>query len=69
MSEKKIELIVSKDDSDVAYLQLPDHPGSGTPNVVARQICLAELIKSYEGPDIFLDIDHDGKLIGIEILA
>jgi uncharacterized protein YuzE len=69
MSEKKIELVVSEDDPDVAYLQLPDHPGSGTPNVVAKQICLGDIIQSYKGPDIYLDFGQDGRLIGIEILS
>jgi uncharacterized protein YuzE len=69
MSEKKIELKVSEDDSDVAYLRLPDHPGSGIPNVVAKQVCLGDVIHNYKGPDIYLDFSQNGKLIGIEILG
>lgn len=69
MLENKIELKVSEDDSDIAYLRLPDHPGIGIPNVVAKQVCLREIIQSYKGPDIYLDFSQDGKLIGIEILA
>ena len=69
MSENKFELKVSKDDSDVAYLSLPDHPGTGISGVVTKQISLGEIIKGYKGADVHLDFDKDGKLIGIEILA
>ncbi|NQZ02922.1 MAG: DUF2283 domain-containing protein, partial [Bdellovibrionales bacterium] len=60
---------VSEDDPDVAYLQLPDHPGVGTLNVVGKQVDLRELIQDYAGPDVYLDFGQDGKLIGIEIMA
>jgi uncharacterized protein YuzE len=69
MTESKIKLRVSADDPDVAYLQLPDHPGEGKYNIVGNQIRLVEIIEGYQGPDINLDFDKDGKLIGIEILA
>lgn len=69
MSERSITLKVSEDDPDVAYLRLPDHPGEGTYNVVAKQVLLSEIIQNYKGPDIYLDFGHNGKLIGIEILA
>lgn len=65
----KIKLKVSKDDPDVAYLKLPEHPGSGKYGIVSKQIRLLELIEEYKGPDIYLDIDKNGVLIGIEILA
>lgn len=69
MSESKFKLKISEDDSDVAYLSLPDHPGSGISGVVAKQISLGEIIKGYKGADVHFDFDKDGKLIGIEILA
>ena len=69
MSESQIILKVSEDDPDVAYLQLPDHPGPGKPNVVGKQVSLDKLIDGYSGPDVYLDFGQDGKLIGIEILA
>ena len=66
---KSIQLNVSEDDSDVAYLMLPGHPGKGTPGIVAKQISLADKIEGYKGPDVYLDFDKEGQLIGIEILA
>ncbi len=67
MAEKKISLAVSAGDQDVAYLYLPGHPGRGTPGV-ARQVRLSSLM-TYKGPDLFLDFDGDGQLVGVEILA
>jgi uncharacterized protein YuzE len=64
----RIALSVGGDDEDVAYLLLPDHPGAGVPHAVARQIRLLDVLK-YDGPDINLDFDARGRLIGIEILA
>ena len=69
MSGQKIQLEVSKDDPDVAYLVLPDHPGRGTPGCVSETKSLSEIIDGYKGPAIYLDFDKGGSLIGIEILA
>ena len=69
MSENNFELKVSENDSNIAYLHFPDHPGSGIAGVVARQISLGEVIQDYKGADVHLDFGQDGKLIGIEILA
>ena len=69
MAKQKIILTVSEDDPDVAYLQLPDHPGEETYNAVAKTFRLLEVIPNYKGPDIYLDFGHDEKLIGIEILV
>ena len=69
-SKKKLgrfELRVSADDQDVAYLRLPSHPGETCK--MSKSIRLAELIGSYTGPDVVLDFDQDGVLVGIEILA
>lgn len=64
----KIRLKVSEDDEDVAYLYLPEHPGPGAPGVVARHVKLNSIL-TYKGPDILLDLDGDGRLIGIEVLG
>ncbi|HZH76157.1 MAG TPA: DUF2283 domain-containing protein [Archangium sp.] len=69
-SKKKLgrfELRVSEDDQDVAYLRLPSHPGETCK--MSKSIRLAELMGSYEGPDVVLDFDQDGVLVGIELLA
>jgi uncharacterized protein YuzE len=67
MAQKKFELSVSDDDPDVAYLALPGHPGRGVPRAVAKQVRLLTLLQ-YVGPDIHLDLDADGHLIGIEFV-
>ncbi|WP_437631892.1 DUF2283 domain-containing protein [Sorangium sp. So ce854] len=72
------ELRVSDDDADVAYLRLPFHPGnlglySYTPGIssckMARSVRLRDLMGDYDGPDVVLDFDLRGVLVGIEVLA
>ncbi len=63
----RFELRVSEDDQDVAYLRLPSHPGETCK--MSKSIRLAELMDSYSGPDVVLDFDQEGVLVGIEILA
>ncbi len=64
MINDKIYLEVSEDGPDVAYLYLPGHPGT-----VKKTIRLCDIIKNYKGPDLYLDIDHEDNVIGIEILV
>lgn len=69
-SKKKLgrfELQASEDSQDVAYLRLPSHPGELCK--MSKSIRLTELMGSYEGPDVVLDFDQEGVLVGIEILA
>ena len=63
-----IRLQISKDDEDVAYLKLPDHPGS-LPGVVKKTVSLREVLGDYTGPDLNFDFDESNVLIGVEILA
>jgi hypothetical protein len=63
----RFELRVSEEDQDVAYLRLPSHPGETCK--MSKSIRLAELMGSYTGPDVVLDFDQDGVLVGIELLA
>lgn len=69
MKKNKIYLKVSEDDSNTAYVYLPDHPREKKVNIVEKQIRLYDVIENYKGPDIYLDIDHKGNTIGIEILG
>jgi hypothetical protein len=69
MARGKIELEVSKDDGNVAYISLPDHPGGGTPGVIARQVRLFDLCANYKGPDVYLDFDKKDTLVGIEVVG
>ena len=68
MKRQGIVLRVSEDDQDVAYVSLPGHPGAGVKAIVAKQVRLLDLLP-YKGADIYLDLDADGRLIGIEILG
>ncbi len=57
-----------EDDKCPAYLYLPSHPGERIHGVVKRSVMLRDLIKEYsdQNPEVVLDFDNDGKLIGIE---
>lgn len=64
---QRIQLNIS-DDNNVAYLKLPDHPGTA-PGIVKQSVSLRDLLNNYKGPDINLDLDESGTLIGIEIIG
>jgi hypothetical protein len=62
------ELEVSEDDSDVAYLKLPGHPGM-VAGCVKRSVSLRELVGDYTGPDIHFEFGEGNVLIGIELVG
>ncbi|MDU3160351.1 MAG: DUF2283 domain-containing protein [Hafnia alvei] len=64
---QKIQL-QTNDDGDIAYLILPKHPGKGSAGAVAKVIPIHEIIANYQGPEVFLDFDKNGMMIGIEVL-
>lgn len=66
MEKEKIELKVSEGDGDVAYLYLPEHRRS--PGSVSAQIRLRDILADYSGPDVYLDLDANRRLVGIEVL-
>lgn len=63
----KFRLRISEDDTDVAYLYFPAHPGEGAFSAAVKQIRLIEQIPNLR-EDIYLDIDAAGNIVGIEIL-
>jgi hypothetical protein len=63
----RFELRVSEGDPDVAYVRLPGHPGETCQ--MSKSIRLTELLGTYAGPEVVLDFDPDGVLVGIELLA
>ena len=67
MIKKKL-LRVCTNDSEVAYVMLPEHPGKGTAGCVVKQVRIVDLIKDYKGPDIHLDFDRNGCCIGIDVM-
>jgi len=68
MQGMNISLKISDDDQDVAYLYLPGHPENLTCGCVVKQIRLSDVV-AYVGPDLYLDLDASGRLIGLEILV
>jgi hypothetical protein len=64
-----LEVKVSDDDSGVAYLRLPGHPGFGSPGAVKKSVSVRDIIGEYQGPDITLDFDADNRIIGVEIVG
>lgn len=69
MAKAKIRVKVTGKLSDTAYLKLPGFPDGPPQGVVSRTICLAELIKEFKGPQVNLDFNEQGVLIGIEVLV
>ncbi len=76
--KQKIKLKRSQSDPNAAYLTLPGHPGSSkaadrfdqkTEGCVSSTQKIRDVIPDYKGPDLNLDFDNEGTLIGIEILA
>ncbi|MEQ6970954.1 DUF2283 domain-containing protein [Pectobacterium polaris] len=65
MRKKRINLDVS-DDGDMAYLFLPSHLGKGKAGVAVKQVALQSIMDNYQGPEIHLDFDSNGNIIGME---
>ena len=55
--------------ANASYLYLPDHPGAGSFGCAVKTVPLEQVVGDYAGPDIYLDFDSEGRLIGIEILS
>lgn len=60
-------LRVSEDDPEVAYLRLPGHPGDTVR--VSKSVRLFDVLGQYVGPDVVLDFDANGVLVGIEVVG
>lgn len=70
MSIGRFELEVVDEDAEnnpIAYLRLPTHSGMTTK--MSKSVRLVDLMGKYDGPDIVLDFDEHGKLVGIEIIT
>ncbi len=64
----KFLLELSERKHEVAYLQLPSYPTSEAWKT-SKSVRLVEIIGKYKGPDVVLDFDEEGVLVGLEILA
>jgi len=58
----------SSEDPSVGYLYLSNHPGSRVAGSVKNVVSIGALIPNYVGPDIHLDLNEAGEVIGIEVL-
>ena len=67
MDETKFIKFDESKDSAI-YVALKSHLGRGKPHVGCYQKGLHELIDNYQGPEIYLDFNSEGRLYGIEIL-
>jgi hypothetical protein len=64
----KFQLRLGEEANEVAYLRLPTHPAEGLFKA-SKTVRLHDLIGQYDGPDLYLDFDEQGTLVGIEILV
>ncbi len=55
------------DHDDAAYLYLPA-AGKKPGWKAARSVDVSSFIEGYSGPDVRLDFDDEGQLMGIEII-
>ena len=62
------KLAVCKSNTEVAYIYLSGRPRKKTSGIVKKTIQLSEVIENYKGPDVFLDFNMEGELIGLEVL-
>jgi hypothetical protein len=53
-------------DENIAYLRLPTHPGTEECRM-SRSVRLCDVLGPYVGPDVVLDFDEGGVLVGIEV--
>ena len=67
MTQAKMRLSISEDDEGVGYLYLSIPDRLVASSKVQRQIRLSDIL-SYEGAEIYLDLDGKGRLVGMEIL-
>ena len=60
--------IVQCPETKARYIYFVNDPNKERTGSVARTICLRDLIDYEEGPELMVDVGHDGELLGIEIL-
>lgn len=64
----RFELRLGGEPDEVAYLRLPSYPASGQFKT-SKTLRLHDVIGAYDGPDVYLDIDESGTLVGIDVLV
>jgi len=69
MTTPLIRVRLVGDNAHTAYIALPGYPEEVAPHVVSRTLNLYDLVNTYSGPQVNLDFNREGVLIGIEILV
>lgn len=54
---------------ETLYVELPGHPKKSIGGAVTKTVQLDDIVSLSAGPRVSLDLDSQGKLIGIEILV
>lgn len=59
---------LTQSNGDTAYLRFPGHvPGQA--GIVAKSIRVNSLIEERLDFDIIINVSHDGKVVGIEVIG
>jgi hypothetical protein len=68
MDSKSFRLRTHEGEDGAAYLELRDHPHVLGAVDIAQSIYIHSLIPNYHGPRMVLDLDKEGRPVGIEIV-
>jgi hypothetical protein len=63
-----IRLRIQEGEKGAAYLELLAYPTDGRPPTIVRTVDIHNMIPNYFGPRLALDLDKDGRAVGMEIL-
>lgn len=71
LKKYKTKMEIMGKDNDVVYIRLDKHPGKHVKGCSGETLWLWEIpekTRPIKGPAIYLDVDKEGYIIGIEIL-
>lgn len=60
---------MNHEQADTAYIALEGYPEEVQFGIVAKSLCLDDVVENFKGPRVNLDFNKEGVLIGIEIVA
>ncbi len=66
MTEDQDEIRIRYGDDKIAYIELPGYP-RGRDLKISRSLRLVDLIGKYDGPELIMDFDADGRLVGLDV--
>lgn len=69
MAKKQLmRLRTHEGEEGVGYLELLAYPTDGSRPNISRTIDVHNLVANHYGPSLLLELDKDGRAIGIEII-